>query len=241
MKKYFIRIGNEQKGPYTIEEMEDWNLTYDTYIWSEGFNDWTKLSNVPELIGIVSVVPPVFKEKHKSNGLRNAACFVAVMILGFYISSYYDQTRNNSNDTIPYTQQQLNEFRTKGYIDQSYAASIQLPQPTYEEKLESIRREELRNAEYLLKVNFDFRYAIFGGNIKINGTLKNNATVANFQQTQVKINYYADKVLLGNEIYVVHGKVKHGEYISFSDKLSAPGATNRLTMNVITAEQANEE
>lgn len=44
MAKYFVRIGEEQRGPYSLEELPDVGVTPDTYVWCKGMKDWEKAS-----------------------------------------------------------------------------------------------------------------------------------------------------------------------------------------------------
>jgi len=53
IRDYFYIDGNQQKGPVDISELKTLNLKPDTYIWSEGFDDWKKLNAVKELKTLV--------------------------------------------------------------------------------------------------------------------------------------------------------------------------------------------
>lgn len=49
MKKYYYSDGNEQFGPYSLEELKKKNITKNTLIWSESMDDWKPASDVQEL------------------------------------------------------------------------------------------------------------------------------------------------------------------------------------------------
>lgn len=49
-KIWFILIGEKREGPYSFEDLKhDSRVTPDTLIWKEGFSEWKKIRDVPEL------------------------------------------------------------------------------------------------------------------------------------------------------------------------------------------------
>jgi len=65
MKKYYFAEGNEQKGPYSIEELKNYKISATTLIWREGLNDWVEATSLKELETLFkSVPPPLTKEKY---------------------------------------------------------------------------------------------------------------------------------------------------------------------------------
>ena len=51
--KYFIAVGGQQQGPYTIDELRSMEIYADTLVWKSGMPDWQPASAVEELSGIV--------------------------------------------------------------------------------------------------------------------------------------------------------------------------------------------
>ncbi len=49
MKQYYYANGDQQLGPFTIQELQSKNLTKDTYVWYEGLSDWTRAGDLPEM------------------------------------------------------------------------------------------------------------------------------------------------------------------------------------------------
>ena len=45
-QQYWARLNNENKGPYTLKELEKLRLKPDDYIWANGFEEWVKYSTV---------------------------------------------------------------------------------------------------------------------------------------------------------------------------------------------------
>lgn len=60
MRKFYLHDGAAQKGPFSIDELKEFKITKDTYVWADGMQDWKKASEVDELKGIMEVMPPPF-------------------------------------------------------------------------------------------------------------------------------------------------------------------------------------
>jgi hypothetical protein len=64
IKKYYIYKDNQQKGPYSFEELKDLNISRDTMIWYEGLETWIKALEVEELKEIFKSIPsPIQTDK----------------------------------------------------------------------------------------------------------------------------------------------------------------------------------
>lgn len=49
-KIWFVLINEKREGPFSFDDLQnDSRLTPDTLIWKEGFQDWKKIRDVPEL------------------------------------------------------------------------------------------------------------------------------------------------------------------------------------------------
>ena len=55
MQKYFFANGNEQRGPYSLEELASFGLRPDTLVWHEGMSEWRRADLVPELVAQIQV------------------------------------------------------------------------------------------------------------------------------------------------------------------------------------------
>ena len=61
--KYFIIDNNEQRGPFTIDELYHLHITSETLVWNETMTDWTPAWKVQELKYILEQQHP-----HKMEG-----------------------------------------------------------------------------------------------------------------------------------------------------------------------------
>src|SRR5574344_900091 len=58
MMMYYIIVNKEKVGPLPFEDLKNFSITPDTYIWKEGIPDWVKASTLPELSGIIMQQAP---------------------------------------------------------------------------------------------------------------------------------------------------------------------------------------
>lgn len=71
MTKYYYLNGPEKKGPISEEELISLNLSLQTLIWSEGFANWTPLSEIPELLKIIPPPPPEEVIVNSNNAIKS--------------------------------------------------------------------------------------------------------------------------------------------------------------------------
>ena len=57
-KKYFIAEEQEQRGPFSFNELKEMGITKNTLIWKEGFKDWLKAKKIEELSDLLLIKPP---------------------------------------------------------------------------------------------------------------------------------------------------------------------------------------
>lgn len=55
---YFISRNNIKEGPYTFNQIRDFNLTEDTLIWKEGLVNWVKIKELQEFESLIIKSPP---------------------------------------------------------------------------------------------------------------------------------------------------------------------------------------
>lgn len=65
MKEYYFSNGEDQEGPFNLNELEGKNIKPDTLIWYEGLGDWTKAENIEE-IKLVLKVNKLENQKHNN-------------------------------------------------------------------------------------------------------------------------------------------------------------------------------
>lgn len=110
MKTYYLHRGNENDGPFNLEELKSRNITKSTPVWSAGMDDWKTAGEVDELKSILATVPPPIKpfitfpslEENKSSfqkilGLSKNNFFLAtgasVLIIGLLVTNNLQDNR----------------------------------------------------------------------------------------------------------------------------------------------------
>ena len=63
MKEYYYLDGLEKKGPFTEQELINLNLSSETLIWTEGYENWTALKDFPDLL---KIIPPSLPKAFES-------------------------------------------------------------------------------------------------------------------------------------------------------------------------------
>ena len=53
--KYYIAVGGQQQGPYTLEELSGMEIYADTLVWKSGMPNWEPAGSIEELTGIVRI------------------------------------------------------------------------------------------------------------------------------------------------------------------------------------------
>lgn len=118
MKTYFYSDGDQQFGPFTLDELQSKSLQADFLVWTEGMSEWKKISEIEELAVLVnkSTPPPLPpktnqetsntlqgfspeyqqakpEKKHKSNAVRNTFIILFVLaIVAIGIGYLYFET-----------------------------------------------------------------------------------------------------------------------------------------------------
>jgi GYF domain 2 len=68
-KKYFIAEDDEQKGPFSFNELQEMGISKTTLIWKESFEDWTVAGKIEKLQSLLKITPPKLpkREVEKKN------------------------------------------------------------------------------------------------------------------------------------------------------------------------------
>lgn len=64
-KKYFIADDDEQKGPFSFNELQEMGISKTTLIWKEGFVDWTEAGKIEKFQSLLKITPPKLPKKEE--------------------------------------------------------------------------------------------------------------------------------------------------------------------------------
>lgn len=159
MKTYYLHRGNENEGPFDLEELKSRNITRTTPVWSAGMDDWKTAGEVEELTSILAIVPPPIKpfitfpsnveeeeEKKGKNqkilGLTKNNFFLAtgvsVLIIGLLIINHLQENRKTN-------------FEQKNNLTEKNNQQYQLQQKEIQEQKKRISEQETLESERVAK------------------------------------------------------------------------------------------
>ena len=95
--KYWLRVDDENRGPYTLNELENLRLKPDDYIWAPGYKDWMKYG---------AVFGPSYVVKSSIN--RTGPIVIIGTIIIFIIVIFIQNLPVKSNKEIPRSEDYTN-------------------------------------------------------------------------------------------------------------------------------------
>lgn len=108
MKKYYYSDNGASIGPYTIEQLKNLGANKDSLIWSEGFTDWKKVSEIPELADLFHEPQnklPQFQSKRTFPVTPVILGLIFILCIGGYF--LYIQIINPSKTSMPEKNEQI--------------------------------------------------------------------------------------------------------------------------------------
>ena len=70
MNKYFTHNGQDEKGPFTINQLKKQKISKETMIWFEGLKNWTKAGEIAELKDLFVPKPPPFRQEQTNSNIK---------------------------------------------------------------------------------------------------------------------------------------------------------------------------
>ena len=67
MNGYFFHDGNEQQGPFSVEELKLKSIRRETPVWKKDLKEWTRAGDLPELSELFENAPPPFRKQVSSS------------------------------------------------------------------------------------------------------------------------------------------------------------------------------
>lgn len=244
-KQYFTIINEEQKGPFSIEELKALGVGEESMIWVEGFDDWKKASEVDSLqIVFNRTTPPPFRSKESnipsttsvqrsgffSKNLVVIAVLLGVSLVVFFAFFGIGKTDKVSEDIPRDTQSEAIEQTVSVEADQeNVETEVEAPRSTVQPRTRQLSEEEIRqnlflkessNPTYYLSASGSYRVNL-AANTVINGNVTNSAAIAGFKNIKIKARFYSKTdLLIGEESFVLMEFVDPNKSIKFTHKIS---------------------
>lgn len=64
MSRYFIHDGQNQQGPYDLEQLKNIKISKDNLVWCEGMETWKPAGEINELKSLFAAIPPPLPNKN---------------------------------------------------------------------------------------------------------------------------------------------------------------------------------
>jgi hypothetical protein len=179
MKKYFLHVGNEQQGPFDLDELRTKGITKKTQIWYDGLPDWIDAENCDELKELLkSSTPPPFKKDVNAKQIKktsNTWNIIRFSIIGVVVLIFLIAWLKNIKDN------------------------------SYYEKVMTVEELEFANPANFLTVEGKYSENFWGDKINLNCVFTNTATIASYKDITLRITYYTKtKTSLGTKDYIIY-------------------------------------
>lgn len=144
MRTYYINNGNENAGPFTLEELKNQEIKENTLVWYQGMDEWKHAIDLVEFKPFFFIFPTSIKQPHPSSkaeaikttqtifGLKKsyfflALAFLAIMITVLILTIIQNATRNEldlKNKQTEFGNAQI-ELQQKESTEQRFQEEIQ--------------------------------------------------------------------------------------------------------------------
>jgi hypothetical protein len=232
MKIWFIRRNNENLGPYTLEDLKNLGLKKEDFIWKEGMPEWMQARTQPELNEIFTqAMPPLFStttngpEQSYDGGVRNyrnkmpvnkkrsslrwiLPVLLVIGIVGFLIY----QNNRSQNFVLPFNSGK-----------------------SAEELKADLATTESQNPGEYLKGQVRIRRNLLG-EVVVEGTLSNNATLAVYKDIVLQIDYLSKTgtVLLSKD-HTVYEVIQPNGFANFKFKFFGSKDIKEVSARILGA------
>jgi uncharacterized RDD family membrane protein YckC len=92
---FYIAVNGQQTGPFIYEQLKGMNLKYDTMVWHEGLENWTRADQVPILMDIFNSHPsspgPAINQKINHQGASNQPPMISSKYFGYTLARSQDR------------------------------------------------------------------------------------------------------------------------------------------------------
>ena len=256
MKKYYYSDGQNQFGPYDIEELKEKQIKKETLVWYEGLGNWSKAGDIQDLAVLFKSVPPpltssppplsspppppvqstiqpaVVQPKKKSNtglilGIVGAVAIVfLIVIFNQNNSANYDGGASNTYVEPPHE-------KTPEELRQELHEKEKVSPLTYL-KIEDAKMEvnKVKTRDEGLFNNAE--YSDDGWNISAN--IKSTATMAKFKDVVVKVSYFSETgTLLSSEDFIQYEFYEPNSVTPIFLKVYPPESFNKFNVEIKSA------
>jgi len=211
MSKYYIKEGDDRKGPFGLPELMDLKVYPETLIWFEGLDDWKPASEIQELKPVIRQrtvsPPPQLPEQPLAKSNKNQGIVIGlVAVLIIIILVVNANCSSSSSDNVV-----MNPEIEKG-IAQDAAKDAN---PADDEILQKQQQQEqVENNKRFIRNNWSDYFVISRSGYDVEGLGGISNLMVYFEN---KTGYLLENVNAQIDIYTANGYVFKTEYIHFAN------------------------
>jgi hypothetical protein len=216
MKEYYVHKGEDNSGPFNIEELKNQKITKDTPIWSYEMEDWKKAGEIDELKIILQTIPPPIYNSPKNEFVKpQKKSFLKYLLIGIFLIAFVaigstiisENYTNNQDTSIPAD--------------------------------DSIQRQTRNNITSLIQVTTNqYSVSTFGGISNLDVIVTNN-TNNTIDQITIAIDYIKENGDIYTTEYLTFKNIPANQNKSLSAPNSNRGLSVNLTKQTITSTELN--
>jgi hypothetical protein len=245
-KKYYIHDRVTQKGPFTLNELEQMELNSNTLIWYLGLEEWITLDKLPELHHLIKrIVPPNLGVKRGSE-LQS----YSLPIVEYDSSNTSRRNKRQSyGNPIDITSEPVAKVKTtsnKNYIRTIVLSLIGLVmfalflivtnEDSYQEKLLTLKDIENSDPLNFLETEGNYSENFWETKINIEGQIRNKASVANYKDVVIRVVFYTKtKTVITTEDYMIYEFILANGTKEFNLKVPNYDNTESVSCKIVGA------
>lgn len=233
--RYFYLLGDQQKGPFTHDELKNQYINHNTLVWYDGIPNWEKASNIEALKDIFMTPPPIPKKaKEESNA----------------ISTQSQSQTNKKKSRIPrlvlgillvVAAIFIIDGISSGHI--SVEDFISRPKSETELRMELLSKENSAPLLYLNlnQVKFEKKLLAFITNeATITGVVKNSASLSKYKDLRVRVNYYSTtNTIFKSQDYVIYKYFPPQSNTPITLEVNFPDSFSKYGVEILGATPTN--
>ncbi|HTD94717.1 MAG TPA: DUF4339 domain-containing protein [Chitinophagaceae bacterium] len=216
MKSYYLHQGDQQAGPYSINQLKKIHISPDTPVWTEGMTDWAQAQQVPEIRLALFVLHTAYvaggaaiEERYHavpSEGMGymvgkswKGAVIAACIVLVAFVAFRFQNSQANASSATVIAEQEKTPLEAK----------------------EELRQREIQNPAKYISGKITYRTTT-GGETVIEGTLINTATMVNYRDAVISITLTTPKAKDSKTVsYTLDKELPAGQSVSYEYKISS--------------------
>lgn len=231
---YFYLLGDQQLGPFTLDELKNQHINRETLVWYDGIPDWEKASNIEALKNFFITPPPIPKKNEKSDSpkaelqpqTKKKKNKIGRLVLGILIvvAAFFIIEEISSGNTL------VEDFFTR-------------PKTEAELRMELLSKEKNSPLTYLSlnQINFEKKLLAFITNeASITGVVKNSASIAKYKDLRVRVNYYsATNTIFKSQDYVIYKYFPPQSHTPITLEVDFPDGFSKYGVEILGATPIN--